>query len=287
MSFFSRIGNTWELMGASWDLLKQDKELLFFPIFSSISCLLVSATFLLPFYMVSESFVPPSQEAPLEDQIFYYLVLFLFYVVNYFVMTYFNAAVIGAAIKRMMGDDPTMSDGFRFANKRLSQILGWAIVSATVGLILRLIEDRSQKIGAIVAGLLGAVWTLSSFLVIPILVVEGVGPIDALTKSTKLLKKTWGEQLVSNFGFGVIFFFLSLPLFLLIGGGVYLIALAEMLVPGIALFAIGVVLLILLGVIQTCLQSIFQAALYVYIRKGHIPGTRFHDNLMQNTVVHR
>ncbi|MAT13867.1 MAG: hypothetical protein CMJ46_01195 [Planctomyces sp.] len=274
-------------MGASWDLLKKDKELLFFPILSSICCLLVSASFLVPFWLVNENLVPPAQDAPVQEQVLYYGVLFLFYVVNYFVMTYFNAAVIGAAIKRMRGGDPTFGDGIRFANRRLPQIAGWAVVSATVGLILRMIEDRSEKVGAFVAGLLGAVWTLTSFLVIPILVVEGVGPITALTKSTKMLKKTWGEQIVSNFSFGVIFFFLNLPSFLLIGGGLYLYFAMELLVLGVALIAIGVVLLLLLGVIQTCLQSIFQAALYVYARQGHIPGTRFHENLMQNSVAHR
>lgn len=287
MFFFSRIGNTWELMGASWDLLKKDKELLLFPILSSICCLLVSASFLVPFWLVNENLVPPAQDAPLEEQVLYYGVLFVFYVVNYFVMTYFNAAVIGAAIKRMRGGDPTFGDGIRFANRRLPQIAGWAVVSATVGLILRMIEDRSEKVGAIVAGLLGAVWTLTSFLVIPILVVEGVGPITALTKSTKMLKETWGEQIVSNFSFGVIFFFLNLPSFLLIGGGIYLYLAMELLVLGVALIAIGVVLLLLLGVIQTCLQSIFQAALYVYAREGHVEGSRFHENLMRNSVAHR
>ncbi|MCA9040397.1 MAG: hypothetical protein KDA65_08630 [Planctomycetaceae bacterium] len=287
MFFFSRIGNTWELMGASWDLLKKDKELLFFPVFSSICCLLVSATFLLPFYMINENLVPPAQEAPVQEQVIYYGVLFLFYVANYFVMTYFNAAVIGAAVKRMMGKNPTLGDGFKFANRRLPQIFGWAIVSATVGLILRLIEDRSEKVGAIVAGLLGTVWTLTSFLVIPILVVEGIGPIQSLTKSTKMLKQTWGEQLVSNFSFGVIFFFLNIPSLILLIGGFFLIAAKEMFVLGVTLIAVGIVLLLLLGIIQSCLQSIFQAALYVFARQGHIEGTGFHDGLMRNSVMHR
>ncbi|MEZ6049492.1 MAG: DUF6159 family protein, partial [Planctomycetaceae bacterium] len=96
-------------MGASWDVLKKDKELLFFPIFSAICCLLVTASFLVPFYMVNENLAPPAQDAPVQDQVIYYGVLFLFYVVNYFVITYFNAAVIGAAVKRMMGDDPTLT----------------------------------------------------------------------------------------------------------------------------------------------------------------------------------
>src|SRR4029077_13330612 len=104
---------------------------------------------------------------------------------------------------------------------RLPVIAGWALVSATVGLILRIIEDRSARIGQIVAALLGMAWTVVSFLVVPILVIENKGPIAALKDSTALLKKTWGEQLVSNFSFGMIFFLLALPAFaLFILGGV-------------------------------------------------------------------
>ena len=146
-------------------------------------------------------------------------------------------------------------------------IAGWALVSATVGLILRIIEDRSDRIGQIVAGLLGMAWTVVSFLVVPILVMENKGPIAALRDSTALLKKTWGEQLVSNFSFGAIFFLLSIPALALIFLGFHLGGA----VGGIACIVLAVIYLIVLGLVQSALQAIFQTALYLYARDGQVP----------------
>jgi len=179
----------------------------------------------------------------------------------------------------MSGGDPTIGDGFREAFGRLPLIAGWALVSATVGLILRIIEDRSRKFGKIVAGLLGMAWTVMSFLVIPILVIDKKGPIEAFKESTALLKRTWGEQLVGNFSFGLIFFLLNIPAFLLVILG-FVLGTATAI---IACIAIAIIYFIVLALIQSTLQAIFQAALYLYARDGQATG--FEVELLQNAVV--
>ena len=126
---------------------------------------------------------------------------------------------VACAVIRMEGGDPTVSDGLRAAGARLSLIAGWALIQATVGLVLRVIEDRSERLGQIIASLLGMAWTVTSFLVIPILVIEDKGPFAALEESAALLKKTWGEQLIGNFSFGLVFFLLSVPAFIVIALG--------------------------------------------------------------------
>ncbi|HEV2320198.1 MAG TPA: DUF6159 family protein, partial [Verrucomicrobiae bacterium] len=126
------------------------------------------------------------------------------------------AAVVACAATRMGGGEPTIADGIRAAASRLPVIAGWALVSATVGLILRIIEDRSNKFVQIIASLLGMAWTVMTYLVVPILVIENKNPIAALQESAGLLKKTWGEQLISNVSFSTIFFLLALPAFGLI-----------------------------------------------------------------------
>src|SRR5436309_14115298 len=211
----NKIYRTWSLMSACWQVLKQDKGLLLFPLISGICCVLLLASFAIPLYATNH-WQPPGRNAETSQQVAYYGVLFLFYVCNYFVVVFFNSAIVACATVRMKGGNPTIGDGLRAAGARLPVIAGWAILSATVGLVLRLIEDRSEKIGRIVAGLLGAAWTVVSFLVVPILVVENKNPFTALKESTVLLKKTWGEQLASSFGFGLISFLLAIPAVVLV-----------------------------------------------------------------------
>ena len=278
---FARIGYTWQIMGASWQILKRDKELLLFTLLSGICCLVVMATFAMPM-VGAESLAPPEEGAPLSEQVAYYGVLFLFYFCMYFIITFFNAAVVSSAVVRMGGGDPTFGDGLRAAFERLPYILGWSLLAATVGLVLRIIEDRSEKVGRIVAGLLGMAWTVVTFLAVPVLVVEKKGPGAALKKSTALLRKTWGEQLVSGFSFGIIFFLLALlgvPLLLI---GFFLWGA----MGGWVALALGVIYFVILGLVQSTLETIFRAALYVYAEVGQVPAG-FDGALLHGAMAHR
>lgn len=263
----TKITRTWSLMSDCWQVLKEDKSLLVFPLISGICCLLLLASFAIPICLTGAWHPPAHDAAPLQQAV-YYGTLFSFYFCNYFIVVFFNAAIVSCAATRMGGGNPTVGDGLRAAASRLPVIFGWAVVSATVGLILRVIEDRSDRIGQIVAGLLGMAWTVISFLVVPILVIENKGPFAALQDSTALLKKTWGEQLVSNFSFGGIFFLLAIPAFALVMLGFYLGGA----VGGIACIVLAAIYLIVLSLVQSALQAIFQTALYLYARDGQVPS---------------
>jgi len=264
---FNRISYTWGLMRASWDVLKKDKTLLLFPLLSGFCCLLVLLSFAIPMF-VSGAWHPPARDAGSAATTVYYGFIFLFYLANYFVITFFNTAIISCAMLRMAGGTPTVGDGFREAAARLPQIAGWALLSATVGLVLRIIEDRSEKIGSIVAGLLGMAWTVVSFMVVPVVVAERKGPFAALKGSTELLRQTWGEQLVGNFSFGMMFGLLGLPGFGLIAVGVFSGSTAGL----VFCIALAVMYLVALSLIQSALQSIFQAAVYLYARNQTAPA---------------
>lgn len=269
---------TWSLMSDCWQVLKQDKSLLVFPLISGFCCLLLLASFAVPIYLTG-AWTPPAHDAVPQRQVAYYGTLFAFYVANYFIVVFFNAAIISCAALRMGGGNPTVGDGLRAAGSRLPAIAGWALVSATVGLILRIIEDRSDKVGQFIAGLLGMAWTVVSFLVVPVLVMENKGPIAALQDSTALLKKTWGEQLISNFSFGTIFFVLALPAFALIVLGFFLGSPVAL----IACVALAVMYLIVLALIQSAMQAIFQTALFIYARDGRVPEG-FRAEVLQNAM---
>ena len=261
-----KISQTWTLMSESWSVLKQEKNLLVFPLLSCVCCLLLLASFAIPIFATGAWHLPKHDAAPVR-QVMYYGTLFAFYVANYFIVIFFNAAVVACTAMRLEGETPTFRAGLRVAASRLPVIAGWALVAATVGLVLRIAEDRSDKVGQFVAGLLGVAWSAMSFLVVPILVVENKGPIAALRESTGLLRKTWGQQLVCNFSFGFIFFLLSLP-------GIALLFLGFHWGSAIGFTCLGlaVVYWILLSLIHSTLQTIFQTALFLYARDGHVEG---------------
>jgi hypothetical protein len=252
-----RLSRTFYFMRASFDVLKKDKELLFFPVLSGISCLLVLATFIVPFFLgaVAENLLGTL------GSVGALAVAFGYYTATYTVVFFFNTAVIGCAVKRLRGGDPTVGDGFSIAFGRLPQIIGWAMISATVGMILNALEQH-KVLGRIASLVLGAAWNLTTFFAVPILVVEGKGPIDALRESAALLKSTWGGQVAGNFSFGLLFFLV----FVLCGGIVYLGAASgngTLLIACVAVAAIG---LLVFAVIQSALYAIFQAAMYLHVR---------------------
>ncbi|MEJ2545441.1 MAG: DUF6159 family protein [Calditrichaceae bacterium] len=214
-----------------------------------------------------------------ENQIIQYTVVFLFYFCNYFVVIFFNSAVVICATIRMNGGNPTIKDGIQLAIKRLPLILQWAIVASGVGMILRMIEERAGILGRIIVSILGFAWTVTSFLVIPVMVVDKRGPIDSLKESAHLLKKTWGEQLITNFSFGLIFMLLMLPAFGLsflafMSGEAFII---------ILVLIISALYMITLVLIQSTLQGIFQAALFKFARTGNV-ADGFNTYLLKNAI---
>ena len=260
---FDSIGRSFELAKASFRVLRADKELLVFPLVSFIALVIVTASFAIPFVLMDGV----SDATNGQVNVASYVLAFVFYVVTYTVMFFFNTALVGAAMIRLDGGDPTLGDGFRIALSRLPQIIGYALIAATVGMILRWISDRAGLLGRIISGVIGFAWSLATFLVVPVLVVEKVGPIEAIKRSGSLLRRTWGEQIIGNVGIGLVF---GLLLFLVILLGVLLIIfLAQV---SVALAIAGVVGLILvvgvIALIGSALSGIFTASVYRYATKG-------------------
>jgi len=272
-----RLERSWMLVKASASVLRSDRELLVFPLLSAISTMIVAATFIVPMAATGSFARLADGGSP------YWLVVpgFLFYLAQYFVIFFFNAALVGAARIRLDGGDPTVADGFRIAASRWQQIFLYAALAATVGMILRAIQERAGLIGRWVAGLFGLAWTVATFLVVPILVDRDIGPIDAVRRSAELLKKTWGENLVGTVGLGFVFGLLSFAWMLL---GVLLIVLcaksgsAALVVLAVAATVVG---MILLGLVQTALQGIYAAALHRYAETGEA-GQGFEVALMED-----
>ena len=276
----SRLSNGWSMMKASYRVLKLDPELAIFPVLSGIATILVTATFIVPFALIGEGFGALERMGEDGGSYLGYVVGFLYYLVLYFLVFFFNTALVGAALIRLEGGDPTVRDGLDIALKKLGTILEYAAIAATVGMILRAVEERAGFVGRIVIGLIGLAWTLATYLTVPVLVTRDVGAIDAVKESASLFKKTWGEQMVGNVGFGLITFLIMLGMVAVM---VPLVMVAQAISPAliVAVVVSFVGGFLCLVVVTSALKGIYSAALYRYATTGD-PGGPFDAGMMRD-----
>ncbi len=248
-----RISRTFELAKASWQVLKADKELVLLPVFSLIATIAVAASFLAPIILQGDA------AALDEPSGMTYVLLFVAYVVLAFITIFFNAALVHAANERLDGGDPTVGSALRGAMMRVGRILPWAIVSATVSVILQAIRERGGFISQIAASIAGLAWSLVTFLVLPVLVIENIGVVDAIKRSGSLFKRTWGENVAAQVGFGLLGFVVALPAILI---AVAAFALGETI--GVIGLIVAVLWILGASMVISALNGIFQTALYRY-----------------------
>jgi hypothetical protein len=261
-----KFARTWQLMGVSWRMLQQDKRLIVFPVISGMALAVVIALFAVPAFVALGGH--PKPEGPVQWSLPMYAAMFVFYFLDYFVIVFFNSALIACVLKQLDGGQLTIGYGLAFAWQRLPQILGWALLTSTVGMLLRLLEEKVGFVGRLVVALLGMAWSVTSFLVVPVLVAEGSGPIESYKRSVEMLKRTWGEQIIGNVGFGLIFgLFGVVP-------AMILFFLAVKAGPAVLLpvGAVLVVWLVALALVQSTLQTIYQVAIYLYAANGEAPA---------------
>lgn len=264
-----KFARSWTLAKASLGVLRSDKELLVFPLISSIAALLVAASFVLPMFGLGMlDRLDGEGSLPLA----FYLWLFAFYLVQYFVIFFFNAALVGAAMVRLDGGDPTVGTGLRIAAGKWKQILGYAAIAATVGMLLRAIEQRAGFVGRIVVGLIGVAWTVATFLTVPVLVARDIGPVDAVKESASLLGRTWGENLIGNGGIGLAMGLLNVLLVLAGGALVVVFAVQGMAALAITTAIAGLLAVLGLALVHAALSGIYSAALYRYAMQGDAPA---------------
>ncbi|MCX6363924.1 MAG: DUF6159 family protein [Actinobacteria bacterium] len=259
-----RFARSWALVKLCWGVLQQDKELVVFPIVSTIGVLIVTVSFVIPGFFTGFWQGVSDNGAGVG----LYVLIVLFYLVEYLVIIFFNAALVSAAIIRLKGGDPTLGDGLRGAWSHIGPILGYAAIAATVGLVLQILRERGGIAGVIVAALGGMAWNVITFLVIPVLVVEGIGPVTAIKRSAGLLKKTWGEQIIGNAGIGLVFGLLGFAVAVVgIGLGVLIMS-AGVVAVGLAVIALAVIAIMVISLLGATLRGIYSAALYEYAVGG-------------------
>ncbi len=236
----------------SFRILQDNPKLLLFPIFSSLSLLTVMGTFLGGMAIISGL----DYSSWMEDaSVLQYLLLFGFYLLNYFVIVFFNVGLVYCAKRIFEGHEVTLTEGLNFSYSRIGVILQWAALAATVGVILRTLQENLGWVGKIIVGLIGMVWSIATYFVVPVLAFEGLAPIAAVKRSGNLIKEKWGESLSANVGFGV--FYLVGYLVIFISG--FLMGYVLHPVVGIVL---AVLAILVLHIVVSAAQTVFLAAAY-------------------------
>jgi hypothetical protein len=268
----SRFERSFRLIGASWGVLRSDRELLVLPVLSAVATIFVVASFGLAAFASGEfAGLQAGRPAGAPDASLYAW-LFAFYVVQYTIVIFFNTALVGAALDRLDGGNPTLGSALALAYRRLGTILGYAVISATVGVLLRAISERFGFIGRLVGLGAGLAWTIMTFLVVPVLAAEGIGPVAAIEKSASLLRRSWGENLIGSAGISLVMSVAMAAIMVVgIGGGILSLDRGET-ATAMLLFAASIPLLLAVMLVGAALSAVYQAAVYYYAVAGEAPG---------------
>jgi len=277
-----RFARSLELAKASWSVVRADKELLLLPVLSVAALILIVGSFVVPFAALG-GFTAAASGGGIETGAM--VVAFLFYVVSYFITLFFSTALVGAAMIRMDGGNPTLSDGLRIAWQRKGRIFGYACIAATVGLLLRMIEERVGWIGRIVVKLIGVGWTLATFLVVPIIVTRDVGPVGAVKESADLLQRTWGENLIGNVGLGLAFGLAYIGLAIVAVLGVVLAGQTGNALVISTVILLGLLAFFTLAALHATMQGVYSAALYRFATDRATPLPGFGPGLLENAFA--
>ncbi len=266
----SKTARSFALVGASWKLLGRDPKLLLLPLGSLVCTSAVAAGFFFAglFHGVL------SEGSHLDG----YLALYAFYAIAAFIGICFNATLVAVALRRLDGEPATIADGWAMVRGRLPEILRWALLAATVGIVLRVIQERTGILGR-VAGIIGSIaWGLVTFFVVPVLLFEPVDVRGAIRRSASIFRKRWGEQLVGNLTIGLALMIVVIPV-MVVGLGLVLVSPAI----GIGTMVVGFLALM---VFASALGEVFNAALYRYAVAGTVPDG-FTSQDFEAAVKHR
>lgn len=264
MNFFDRLGRGWDLGVKSLEVIGAHPKLLLFPVLSGVALLAVMLSFGGAFLGLA-GFDPEAFDAIISrmeqtGEVVFWLITFVFYLITYFVIVFFNVALVHNVRLIFAGEEPSIREGIAFSAQRAHQLLAWAAVAATVGLILKALEDR---FGSFVSGILGFAWSLATYFVVPTLAAEDVDPIEALKRSSQTIRQRWGESIGAGFSLGLMV--LAGIVISIISGIIF----GMIIHPGIGVL-VGFLSFILTLVVNGAARNVFLTAAYEHTQ-GNTP----------------
>jgi hypothetical protein len=264
-----RFARSWDLAKTSLSVVRQDKELLWMPVLSALASLL--AVLAIAGVGFGSGLWPETKNADGTANIPGFALAFVLYILLAFVALFFNAAVVAGASERLRGGDPTIGSALRAASRKAGRLLAWAVVVATVNVILQAVRERSNILGRVLAGIAGLAWNLATFFMVPILLFEDQSLGASVKRSGGLFRQTWGEAVLGQGGIGLAGTVCGFVAFLV--GLLALFLLSPLGLAGVILGA-AVLVLGMLGVtaLFSVLDGVYKAALYRYATTGQADG---------------
>ena len=273
-----RIRRTLDLAKASWGVLKQDRELVWLPAIAFVVSVVVAAAVLVPIALTTDLDAAQGEQSVSGLTVVLLILLSLAITV---ISVFFKGALVSGANERLTGGDPTVASAIGGALARFHRLLPWALLTGTVGLVLQVVRERSGMLGRIVVGFIGGAWEVVTFLVVPVIIVEGTGPVDSVKTSAELFRRTWGENLAARIGFGLLGFVAIIPMILLGAAGAAIGS-----IIGFLLIAAAVVGVAGVAAVLSALGAIFQTALYHYA-VGNTAVTGFDPAVLRDSFANR
>jgi hypothetical protein len=269
----NRIHQGWKLTKTSWGVLRSDRSLAAFPVLAAIATLLAAAAFGIPSLLFFDD------DMTVPGVIFAAIAI---YVVT-FAAVFFNVALAAAAAQVLDGHDATVASGVAVARTRLSAISGWAAMVASVNVVIRALQERTGPLGDLLLGGIAVAWNLVTFLAVPIIALEGTGPVDTLKRSAQIFRERWGEQVTGQVSIGFV-----VALAAIIPAGI-LAAIGFLIGGAVAIgvfVGLAVVIVIVAGILSTALSQIFAVALYRFATGTGTTGA-FTEAELANSIVPR
>lgn len=269
------MSNGWALGKTSLMTIWENKNLLVFPLMSGLALIFICLSFFGGAFAIFGSDLETIFDRWAgSNNVILYSLLFAFYLINYFIIVFFNVGLVHCARLHFAGEEATIKDGINYSGSRLGAILSWALLAATVGLVLKFLEDNLGWLGQIVVGLIGIAWSIATFFVVPVIAYEDVGPIEALKRSGSMMKEKWGESIGANFSFAAFFLL-----------GYVAIVVMAMLLFYVHPFLAGVAAVLaalLLHTVVAAAKTVFIAATYNHMTDQ--PAGHFDDNNMLDSL---
>lgn len=255
------------LLAAAWSLLRSNGSLLVLPVLSAIFATIAALLVAVPGMLL----VLPADDKSMSGAAIAasVVVLWLSLFVATAVSVFFQVALLAAVFSHLDGRQVSVGEAIGLASRRLGAVLAWSALTATVGTLLRMLEERGI-LGAIVGAIMSVGWALASFFVVPIIAADGIGPGEALKRSAALFRATWGPSARATLRFGLVYFLVLLPAFVVLGLVIFTAGHTSSVEIGLMLLA--VVYLVVVGIVLTALGVVVRGVLYRYAAGLPVPG---------------